>query len=104
MKYPAKYISSTKIDRNYIEQMFEYRGEYYLVTKPLSWTGCSSDYFDNGYMSLRNQHRRAQEGIDGKLDNRSEEPEIRTGKSEAEKALDILFDYMEGNENAFDNL
>ena len=55
-------------------------------------------------MSEYAQHKEAQALIDAKLDNPAPEkaPEIRKGPSEAEIALDKLLDYINGNENAFD--
>lgn len=99
----ARYIGSTKIDKNYLEMLFEYRGKTYLVTRALSWTACSSDYTISGANSERNQHKRAQALIDNELDN--PKSEIKPYNNSAEKAFDALLDYcLNGNENAFDNL
>lgn len=102
-KYPAKFIGAVKdrYEHRYIDLEYEYRGERYLVTKPISWTACSSDYF-SGSMRLTEQHRRAQEAIDAKLDN----PPINYPKQEykgsAQEGFDKFWDYINGNENAFD--
>ena len=99
----ARYIGSTKIDKNYLEMEFEYRGKTYFVTRALSWTACSSDYTINGANSERNQHKRAQKLIDNELDN-PKEIKIEPYNNSAENAFKAFLDYVDGNENAFDNL
>lgn len=81
-----------KYNKRYVTQVFEYRGQTYLIEKPLTWN-CSSDYNNGGYMSLKNQHERAQKAIDSKLDNPIEEIKPYTG--EVEKALDELYKFWE---------
>ena len=100
----ARYIGSTKIDKNYLEMEFEYRGKTYFITRALSWTACSSDYtLKSGSMTESKQHKREQERIDNELDN--PKSEIKPYNNSAEKAFDALLDYcLNGNENAFDNL
>ena len=100
----ARYIGSTKIDKNYLEMEFEYRGKTYIVTRALSWTACSSDYtLKNGSMTESKQHKRAQELIDNQLDN-PKEFKIEPYNNSSEKAFEAFLEYINGNENAFDNL
>ena len=67
MANKARYIGSTQTDKNYLEMMFEYRGKTYFVTRPLSWTACSSDYTMGG-KTEKQQHQEAQKLIDDSLD------------------------------------
>lgn len=100
----ARYIGSTKIDKNYLEMEFEYRGKTYFVTRALSWTACSSDYtLKSGSMTENKQHKREQERINNELDN-PKEIKIEPYNNSAEKSLEAFLDYIDGNENAFDNL
>lgn len=65
--YKAKYICSTPYEKNYYNQHWEYRGKQYIVTVPTGW-GASSDYYNNGYMAQKNQHKREQEAIDAQIE------------------------------------
>lgn len=102
-KYPAKFIGAVKdrYEHRYVDLEYEYRGERYLVTKPLSWTACSSDYF-YGDMRLTEQHRRAQESIDAKLDNPPIEYPKQVYEGSAQEGLDKFWNYINGDEHAFD--
>lgn len=76
MANKAKYIGSTQIDKNYLEMMFEYRGKTYFVTRPLSWTACSSEY-TTGEKTEKKQHQEAQKLIDDTLEARKTKEEIK---------------------------
>ena len=100
----ARYIGSTKIDKNYLEMEFEYRGKTYFITRALSWTACSSDYtLKSGSMTESKQHKREQERIDNELDN-PKAIKIEPYNNSNEKAFDAFLKYVSGNEKAFDNL
>ena len=100
MKYKAKYIGSTKIDQNYLEMMFEYRGKTYFVTRALNWSNCSSDYTISGAKSERKQHEQQQKIIDDSFLIPKTEPAKYDDTNE--KAFYKLLDYFDGNDNAFD--
>lgn len=89
----AIYKGSVKsADGKYLEMMFEYRGKTYFVTRPLSWTACSSDYTLNN--TERRQHEEQQRLIDGSINNpfkRDLEKE-RKAQEELQKAIDMMFE------------
>lgn len=100
----ANYIGSSKIDNNYLEMEFEYRGERYFVTRALSWTKCSSDYtLKSGSMTEGKQHKRAQEAIDRELDNPTDN-KIEPYNNTNELAFEAFLKYVDGDETAFNNL
>lgn len=90
----AKYIGSTKIDKNYLEMMFEYRGKTYFVTRPLSWTACSSEYTVGGAKSEARQHKEAQEAIDASIDNPVTEYPKQKYEGSWEEGFDMLWNYI----------
>lgn len=91
--YKAKYICSTPYEKNYYNQHWEYRGKQYIVTVPTGW-GASSDYYNNGYNSQKNQHKREQEKIDAEIDNpKTKEPEL-IKRNGADDGFDLFWDYV----------
>lgn len=96
MAYKATYKGciNDRYDKRYTELVYEYRGHEYIVTKPNSWTGCSSDYY-YGDMRLTEQHRRAQEGIDAKIDHPYQKPYQKPSEEEIAEAQKKLDDAME---------
>lgn len=91
--YKAKYIGSTAYEKNYYNQHWEYRGKQYIVTVPVGWGG-SSDYYNNGYNSQKNQHKREQEKIDAELDNpKTKEPEL-IKRNGADEGFDLFWNYV----------
>lgn len=66
-QYKATYIGSTPYEKHYYNQHWEYRGHQYIVTVPVGWSG-SSDYYNGGYMTQKNQHKREQEAIDAQIE------------------------------------
>lgn len=91
-----------KYDKRYSDLFYEYRGHEYIVTVANSWA-CSSDYLPGGYMSLYNQHKRAQELIDAQIEREARGEEYKPAEytGEAEKALDMFFAYIDGDTEAF---
>lgn len=89
----AKYIGSTKTEKNYLEMMFEYRGHTYLITRPLSWTNCSSDYTVGKANSEKKQHEENQKLIDNLIDNPNKE--VKPYNNEAEKAIEDFLNWCE---------
>jgi hypothetical protein len=98
MKYKAEYKGAVRsADGNYLEMMFEYRGKSYFVTRPLSWTNCSSDYTVFKGHTERKQHEEQQRLIDNSIDNpfkRDLEKEKKAQK-ELDDAINMMFDYLE---------
>lgn len=95
MTNKATYIGSTSTpyEKNYYNQHFEYRGKQYIVTVPAGWNG-SSDYRNNGYMSQKNQHKRAQQAIDAELDNpKTEEPKL-IKRNSADDGFDMFWQFV----------
>jgi len=91
-KYKATYIGSSSCEKNYYNQHFEYRGKIYMVTVPVGWNG-SSDYRNNGYMSQKNQHKRAQQAIDAELDNpKTEENHIE--RNGADDGFEMFWQFV----------
>lgn len=105
-QYKATYKGSSKTaDKRYYLQFWEYRGHEYEVEVPSNAWMCSSDYQSGGYMSQYNQHRRAQEQIDEIIAHPApeiKEPVKQIYKGSAQEGIDKLFDYINGNEHAFD--
>lgn len=100
--YKARFIGAVKdrYEHRYVDLEYEYRGERYLVSKPCSWTACSSDYL-YGDMRLAKQHERAQAIIDAKLDNPPIEYPEQVYEGSAQEGFDKFWDYINGNEDAF---
>lgn len=106
--YKATYKGSSRTaDKRYYLQIWEYRGHEYEVEVPSNGWICSSDYLRGGYMSQSNQHRRAQEQIDELITHPApeiKEPEPQKYEGSAQEGFDMLMDYLDGNEHAFDVL
>jgi hypothetical protein len=63
-----------------------------MVTVPIGWNG-SSDYRNNGYMSQKNQHKRAQQAIDAELDNpKTEEKHIE--RNGADDGFEMFWQFV----------
>lgn len=107
-QYKATYKGSSRTaDNSYYLQIWEYRGQEYEIVVPSNAWKCSSDYWRGGYMSQYNQHRRAQEQIDERIAHPApeiKEPEPQKYEGSAEEGFDMLMDYLNGNEHAFDVL
>ena len=103
-QFKAIYKGSSKTaDSRYYLQIWEYRGHEYEIEVPSNAWMCSSDYQSGGYNSQYNQHKRAQEQIDELIANPApEEPVKQIYEGSAQEGLDKMFDYINGNEHAFD--
>ena len=105
-QFKATYKGSSRTaDDRYYLQIWEYRGQEYEVEVPSNAWICSSDYQRGGYYSQYNQHRRAQEQIDELIAHPApeiKEPVKQTYEGSAQEAIDKMFDYINGNEQAFD--
>lgn len=91
-KYKATYIGSSSCEKKYYNQHWEYRGKQYIVTVPTGW-GASSDFYNNGYNSQKNQHKRAQQAIDTELDNPKTE-EKRIERNGADEGFEMFWQFV----------
>ena len=105
-QFKAIYKGSSKTaDSRYYLQIWEYRGHEYEIEVPSNAWMCSSDYQSGGYNSQYNQHKRAQEQIDELIAHPApeiKEPQEWKYEGSAQEAIDKMFDYINGNEHAFD--
>lgn len=86
----AKKIETCR-DKYYSYVVYEYRGKRYEVEYSNSWNCLASPAWY--------QHKVAQEKIDDELDHPKQ---AQISGETVQESLNRFFDYLDGNENAFD--